>query len=77
MREHFGKIFSFASTRGISPWIRIQPLSAPKPLMKTNSASALAAQSPQNSRMTSANGAFESLSCEPGISRITAEHAMT
>src|SRR4051812_31098607 len=45
--------------------------------MNVNSASSLAADSPQKIRTTSAKGAFDSASSEPGIKRITVVDAAT
>src|SRR5688500_19981860 len=70
-----GNTPSFASTRGISACTRIQPFSAPNPLMKANNASVLATWSPQNSRIASANGALDFASSELGISITTTELA--
>ena len=75
--KNFGNTPARASAAGISPWIRIQPFSAPKPLMNANSASSAAALPPQNMRTTSANGAVDCASSAVGSSSTTVEQERT
>src|ERR1700733_11908831 len=65
-----------ASTLGSSPCRRIQPLSAPSPLIAANTASTLPAPAPQKRVATSTNGALEEASCAGGTSRSTVGQAM-
>src|SRR4029453_8501708 len=66
--KNFGNTPARASVAGISPWIRIQPFSEPKPATNANSANNVAALPPQNMRTTSANGAVDCASWAVGSS---------
>ena len=68
----FGNSPSWAAARGTRPWIRIQPLSAPRVEIIATAATILAGDMPSTDDpkiccAASANGAFELASVDAGI----------